>query len=69
MYIDNEGNYDFSLDMDEPFPVKFIKQRAIKLYDGVYREVECTNRIESVVDENGNKATLITTVDEKIIRF
>ena len=60
MYIDNEGDYNFSLDMDNPCPVKFIKQRAIKLCDGIYREVECTNRIESVVDENGNKATLIT---------
>ena len=61
MYIDNEGDYNFRLDMDNPCPVKFSVQRAIKLCDdGEYREVEFTNRIESVVDENGNKATLIT---------
>ena len=40
MYIDNEGNYDFSLDMDNSCPVKFIRQRTIKLCDdGKYREV------------------------------
>ena len=61
MYIENEGNYDFSLDMDSRCPVKFIRQRAIKLCDdGKYREVEFTKKIEKVVDENGNKATLIT---------
>ena len=61
MYIDNEGDYNFSLDMSYPYPVKFIKQRTIKLCDdGKYREVEFTNKIERVVDENGNKATLIT---------
>ena len=64
MYIDNEGNYNFSLDMDNPCPVKFINQRAIKLCDdGKYREVEFTKKIEKVVDENGNKATLITVGD------
>ena len=61
MYIDNEGNYDFNLDMDNSCPVKFIRQRTIKLCDdGKYREVEFTKKIEKVVDENGNKATLIT---------
>ena len=60
MYIDNEGDYNFELDMDNPCPVKFIRQRTIKLCDGKYIEVEITNKIERVVDENGNKATLIT---------
>ena len=63
MYIDNEGDYNFSLDMDSPCPVKFIRQRTIKLCDGEYREVEFTKKIEKVVDENGNKATLITVGD------
>ena len=64
MYIDNEGNYNFSLDMDNPSPVKFIRQRTIKLCDdGKYREVEFTKKIEKVVDDNGNKATLITVGD------
>ena len=60
MYIDNEGDYNFELDMNNQCPVKFIRQRTIKLCDGEYREVEFTNKIERVVDENGNKATLIT---------
>ena len=64
MYIDNEGDYNFRLDMDNLCPVKFIRQRNIKLCDdGKYREVEFTKKIEKVVDDNGNKATLITVGD------